>query len=53
VCFRLFVCDSSSCDWDIGKVLLRKNFYGLPFTPPSLVANPVLHMKVCTIAIGL
>jgi hypothetical protein len=41
VCFRLFVCDSQSCNWDIGRVLLRKNFYRLPFAPPSLVANPV------------
>jgi hypothetical protein len=45
VCFRLFVCDSQSCDWDIGRVLLRKNFYRLPFTPPSLVANPVLQQS--------
>jgi hypothetical protein len=48
VCFRLFVCDSRSCDWDIGRVLLRKNFYRLPFTPPSLVANPVLHSSSAT-----
>jgi hypothetical protein len=36
VCFRLFVCDPRSCDWDIGRVLLRKNFYQLLFNlPPS------------------
>jgi hypothetical protein len=28
------VSDSRSCDWDIGRVLSRKNFYRLPFTPP-------------------
>jgi hypothetical protein len=32
--FLLFMCDSWSCDWDIGRVLLRNNFYQLPFTPP-------------------
>jgi hypothetical protein len=31
------VCVTRSCDWDTGRVLLRKNFYRLPFTPPSLV----------------
>jgi hypothetical protein len=36
VCFRLFVCDPRSCDWDIGRVLLRKNFYRLLVTPPTL-----------------
>jgi hypothetical protein len=50
VCFRLFVCDSRSCDWDIGRVLLRKNFYRLPFTPPSLVANPVLQEVIAKLA---
>jgi hypothetical protein len=41
VCFRLFVCDSRSCDCDIGRVFLRKNFYRLPFMPPprSLVKS--------------
>jgi hypothetical protein len=28
------VCDSRGFNWDIGQVLLRKNFYRLPFTPP-------------------
>jgi hypothetical protein len=42
--FRLFVCDPRSCDWDTGRVLLRKNFHRLPFTPPSLVVNPVLQV---------
>jgi hypothetical protein len=28
--------DSSEVIWGIGRVL-EKNFYGLPFTPPSLV----------------
>jgi hypothetical protein len=43
VCYRLFVCDSRSSSWDIGRVLLRMYFYRLPFTPPTLVANPVLQ----------
>jgi hypothetical protein len=41
--FRLFVCDPRSCDLDIGRVILIKNFYQLLFTPPSMVANPVLQ----------
>jgi hypothetical protein len=32
--FRLFVCDPRSCDLDIGRVILIKNFYQLLFTPP-------------------
>jgi hypothetical protein len=36
VCFHLFVCDPRSCDWDIGRVLLRKNYCQLPFTPLPL-----------------
>jgi hypothetical protein len=31
------LCVTRSCDWDISRILLRKNFYRLPFTPPSLV----------------
>jgi hypothetical protein len=45
VCFRVFLCDARSCDWDIDRNLLRKNFYRLPFTPPSLVANPVFQLR--------
>jgi hypothetical protein len=31
------LCVTRSCDWDIGQILLRKNFYRLSFTSPSLV----------------
>jgi hypothetical protein len=34
VCFLLFMCDPRNCNRNIGRVLLRKNFYRLPFTPP-------------------
>jgi hypothetical protein len=34
--------DSSEVIWGIGRVL-EKNFYRLPFTPPSLVSNPILQ----------
>jgi hypothetical protein len=34
--------DSSEVIWGIGRVL-EKNFYRLPFTPPCLVANPILQ----------
>jgi hypothetical protein len=34
VCFCLVVRDPRSYNWDMGQVLLRKNFYRLPFTPP-------------------
>jgi hypothetical protein len=50
VCASACLCVTQSCDWDIGRVLLRKNFYRLPFTPP-LSGSPFRSFRGTTCSV--